>query len=67
MARLEGLGRIVALFEMRCAEVRSALIEGIQMFLEYPLCSMVKFNYHKTCHQASASMDAGRAPELSRY
>jgi hypothetical protein len=36
------------------------------MFLEYLLCSIVNFNYHKTRHQASASMDAGRAPELSR-
>jgi hypothetical protein len=39
----------------------------IQTLPEYPLCSIVKFNYHKTRHQASASMDAGRVSELSRY
>jgi len=42
-------------------------LKGIQIFFEYPLCSIVKFNYHKTRHQASASMDAGRVSELSRY
>jgi len=42
-------------------------LSGIQILRQYPLFSMLKFNYHKTRHQASALTDAGRASEPSRY
>ena len=62
VARLQGRGRMVAPFEISCVEMRSSpLVEGkFRLSCEYPLFSIVKFNYHRRRDQALASRDAER-------
>jgi len=58
---------MVAPFGMYALRQVSIDLAEFRFSFEYLLCSIAKFNYHKTRHQASASMYAGRVSELSRY